>query len=156
MTPEENVLTKEKFNELKELLRDYKTNKRAEIAKRIKEAKEYGDLSENYEYEEAKNQQAFVEGKITELEEVIKSARIIEQSKSNNGHITAGSNILLEDANGKKVNYILVGAFESDPANSKISVESPIGRALLDKKKGQTVSINLPLGKTDYRILEVK
>lgn len=153
---EEKIITKEKLEELKERLKEYKTKKRSEIARRIKEAKEYGDLSENSEYEEAKNQQAFVEGKIVELEDIIKNAKVLDKSRSTDGGINAGSKIVLKDKSGKKYDYTLVGALEGDPASGKISVESPLGQALLEKKKGEKMIVDLPAGKVEFHILSVK
>ncbi|MFH1750024.1 MAG: transcription elongation factor GreA [bacterium] len=152
---EGRVITREKLEDLKKQLHEYKTKKRVEVAKRIKEAKEYGDLSENSEYEEAKNQQAFVEGKIAELKDIIKNAKILKCSQKN-GTICAGSKITLQDAEGKEHIYTLVGALESDPAKGKISIESPLGQACMNKEKNDSISVNLPAGKTEFKIINVE
>ncbi len=152
---EEKIITEEKLEDLKKQLYEYKSKKRVEVAKRIKEAKEYGDLSENSEYEEAKNQQAFVEGKIAELKDIIKNAKILKYTQKK-GVICAGSKITLKGINGKENTYTLVGAFESDPSIGKISIESPLGQASIDKKKNDSIFANLPAGKTEFKIVNVE
>lgn len=152
---EEKVITKEKLEDLKKQLHEYKTSKRVDVAKRIKEAKEYGDLSENSEYEEAKNQQAFVEGKIAELKDIIKNAKILKRYQKN-GVIGAGSKITLQDTEGKKYSYTIVGALEGDPTKGKISIESPLGQACINKKTNNTIFADLPAGKTEFKIIYVE
>ena len=152
---EEKVITREKLEDLKKQLHEYKTKKRVDVAKRIKEAKEYGDLSENSEYEEAKNQQAFVEGKIAELGDIIKNAKILKCSQKD-GTICAGSKITIQDAEDRKHTYILVGALESDPTKDKISIESPLGQACMNKRKNDSILVDLPAGKTKFKIINVE
>lgn len=153
---EEKVVTKKKLEELKKQLQEYKTKERPQVAKKIKEAKEYGDLSENSEYEEAKNQQAFIEGKIAELKDIVKNAKILDNSGKKNGIVEVGSEVILKDKLGKEYTYTLVGALESDPSSGKISIESPLGQALLGKKEKQKLIVNLPSGKIEFEILHIK
>ena len=133
---EQTLVTKEGLKKLKDELRELKTDRRQEVAQRLKEAISYGDLSENSEYEEAKNEQAFVEGRILELERMIKSARIITAKKES----------------GRSID---IGSTETDPIEHKISNESPIGKAFLGHHKGETVDIMTPGGAVRYEILKV-
>lgn len=155
MTDRNLVISKEKYQALKDELTFLKTKKRAEVAERIQEAKEYGDISENSDYDDAKNQQAFVEGKIAEIEGTLKNAKILENN-STNGVIAPGSKIALKDQAGKTIKYTIVGPLESDPASGKISLESPIGTALANKKKGDKLSVDLPSGKVSFEVLKVE
>ncbi len=127
--------------------------KRPEIAARISEAKEHGDLSENAEYEEAKNEQAFVEGRIAELEHKIKSAVIIEEERSND-HVSIGSTVEL-DADEGLMTYHIVGSTEAKPADGRISNESPVGRALLGRKVGEKVVVKAPAGDVVYTVRSI-
>lgn len=127
--------------------------RRVEIAERIKTAREFGDLSENSEYEDARNEQSFVEGRIQELGEMVKSAKVMQ--KNGGGKIELGSVVAL-DMSGDKVSYELVGANESDPSNGKISIESPIGHSLLGHAKGEKIEIHLPSGVLPCHILDLK
>jgi transcription elongation factor GreA len=128
-------------------------NNRVEIAARIHDAKEHGDLSENAEYEEAKNEQAFVEGRIQALEAMLKSAVIIENSGTD--YVALGSRVELESLDGRET-FTIVGSAESRPAQGRISNESPVGRAILGRKPGDTVTVRLPDG-TDvaYTIISI-
>lgn len=147
------VLTQEGYDKLKEELEDLKTNGRIRVAERIKTAKEYGDLSENAEYQEAKEEQAFIEGRIIELEHLTKTA-IIAESNGNKEIVGVGSRVKVE-RDGVKSEFTIVGSTEADPANNKISLESPIGDALLTKKLGDIVEVELPSGVAHYKILEI-
>jgi transcription elongation factor GreA len=128
-------------------------NNRVEIAARIHDAKEHGDLAENAEYEEAKNEQAFVEGRIQALEAMLKSAVIIENSGTD--YVALGSRVELESRDGRET-FTIVGSAESRPAQGRISNESPVGRAILGRKAGDTVTVRLP-GGTDvtYTIISI-
>ncbi|MBD3269958.1 transcription elongation factor GreA [Candidatus Peregrinibacteria bacterium] len=159
------LVTKEGFKKLKDEL-DYLENiKRREVAARIKEAVSYGDLSENSEYEEAKNEQAFVEGRIIVLTEQIKYAKIIEQKSSKDKTskadkiVQVGNTVKIKTLSGKLegevLEYSIVGTTEADPLNGKISNESPVGSSLLDKKKGEKVEVKAPIGIVEYEILEI-
>jgi transcription elongation factor GreA len=152
----EVILTSAKLEDLKKQLYEYKHAKRLEVAKRIEEAKEYGDLSENSEYEEAKNQQAFVEGKIAEIEEIIKNATIVDQKASVDGKIVIGSSVSLKTSTGQKLDYMLVGALESDPSHGKISIDSPVGKAFMNKRQGDKIVVSLPTGKSEFEVLTVR
>ncbi len=149
------LVTKEGLAKLHEELEYLRNDKRREIASRIKEAISYGDLSENSEYEEAKNEQAFVEGRILELEDKVKYARIIEE-KSQVATVQLGTQVTIVNINqkgSKGEEYIIVGSTEADPLQNKISNESPVGAALLEHKKGDIVKVNAPSGILEYEII---
>ena len=154
------LITKEGLKKLKEELEYLKTVRRQEVAQRLKEAISYGDLSENSEYEEAKNEQAFVEGRIIELEQKIKNAKIISEKKADVRHgkeIDIGSTVTVVNKtdNYEPETYTIVGSTEADPLEHKISNESPIGKALLSKKKGDVVEIASPSGQIKYEVVNV-
>lgn len=128
--------------------------RRQEIAQRIHDAKEHGDLAENAEYEDAKNEQAFVEGQIQRLEALIKNATIIEGNHGTD-HVQIGSTVKVEGADGKEV-FTIVGSTEASPGDGRISNESPVGRALLGKRKGEAVVVHVPAGDFSYKILDIK
>ena len=151
------LVTKEGFHNLQEELEHLKNVKRKEVAARIKEAISYGDLSENSEYEEAKNEQAFVEGRIMELEEKVKYAKII-QGKSHIATVQLGSKVVIKNINDKKADqetYTIVGSTEADPLSHKISNESPVGASLLGKGKGDIVKVMAPGGLLEYEIVQI-
>lgn len=153
MSDERTFITEEGHETLKKELEYLKTGKRREIAQRIQDAKELGDLSENAEYSEAKEEQSFIEGKIIELEFLLRNARIIEkQTKGEKTTVVVGSRISLTSSNGKTVEYTIVGSNEADPAKGIISNESPLGRAFLGKKSGETVEVKVPVGLITYTI----
>ncbi len=150
------LLTKEGLKKLQEELDYLKTDGRKEVSDRLAEAISYGDLSENSEYDEAKNQQAFIEGRILELEEQVKNAEIIEESESEKGLIQIGSTVTLQRKGDKeKHEYTIVGSTEADPMAHKISNESPVGAAILGKKAKEKVKVEAPGGSFDYEILKV-
>ncbi len=154
------LVTKEGLEKLKEELNFLKEVKRKEVADRLKEAISYGDLSENAEYEEAKNEQAFVEGRVIELEEKIKYAKIIDSSAHKMASVQLGSTVVVQNISSKKEvdeeEYSIVGSTEADPINHKISNVSPVGKALLDHKVGDVVKVVAPAGVIEYRIVKVK
>ncbi|MCF7847047.1 MAG: transcription elongation factor GreA [Candidatus Gracilibacteria bacterium] len=154
-TKKKVLLTAAGLQKLKDELEDLRTHGRKEVAQRLKEAISYGDLSENAEYDEAKNQQAFVEARISELEEQIKNAEIIEESAS--GTVQIGSKATLQRVGSKeeKHEYTIVGSTEADSIAHKISNESPVGEAILGKKEGDSVKIQAPGGEFTYKILKV-
>src|SRR5512143_23999 len=127
--------------------------RRPEIAQRIHDAKEHGDLSENAEYEDAKNEQAFVEGRIQTLEALIKNATIIDENHSND-HVQIGSTVGVKSADGEET-FTIVGSTEARPAEGRISNESPVGRALLGKKKGEKVVVRVPAGDFTYKVVSI-
>ncbi len=157
MTPEkEVVLTKEGLAKLELELETLKTVKRREVAERIKQAIEFGDISENSEYEDAKNEQAFIEGRILTLEKMLRNAKLIEHTENDSNEVHLGVKVSLKDMeNGDELEYILVGSAEADPMNNRISYESPVGKAILGKKEGDIVEVNVPAGKLKYKILAV-
>ncbi len=128
--------------------------RRAEVAARIHDAKEHGDLTENAEYEDAKNEQAFVEGRIQMLEALIKNATIIEAQHSTE-HVQIGSTVKVEGTDGAE-QFTIVGSTEANPRDGKISNESPVGRALLGKKKGDKVVVHVPAGDFAYTVVEIR
>lgn len=159
-TDEKQVLvTKDGYKKLVEELDQLKNVKRKEVADRIKEAISYGDLSENSEYEEAKNEQAFVEGRILELEDKVKYAKVIDDKKKKAGKtVQLGSTVTIKNRtkrSAKPEEYIIVGSTESD-YEKKISNESPVGSALLDKSVGERVKVNVPAGIFEYEIVNIK
>ena len=149
-----NIYTKEGLEKLKEELKELKEVKLKDVAVRIKEAKDLGDLSENAEYHEAKNEQAFLYGKAVEIEKKIKDATIIEKSSGGN-FVSAGCTVTVENE-GDKIEYQIVGSSESDPINGKISIDSPLGTALSGHAKGDAVTVLSPGGESVYKILEIK
>lgn len=150
-------LTKERFEELKKELENLKGTRRLEVADRLKQAKEFGDLSENSEYSEAREEQSRVETRITELEDILKKAVIITNEKdlSSNGSAVIGSTVTVKK-NGATFTYRIVGSNEAKPEEGKISNESPLGRAFLDKKVGESVMVATPGGKADYQIMKIE
>ena len=152
---DEVILTKEGKEELEKRLEFLKVTKRAEITERIKTAREFGDLSENAEYDAAKNEQAMIEGEIVEIEEKLKHAVIIKDG-AKKGVVSLGSKVDILDEETKEVStYEIVGTTEADVENSRISNESPIGNALLGRKAGETVTVVVPIGTTTITIKKV-
>lgn len=157
MNEKEVILTQEGLKKLEEELENLKSVKRREVAERIKIAIGYGDISENSEYEDAKNEQAFIEGRIITLEKMLRNARIINNDEVDTNIVSIGSIVTLEDMEfGDSVEYTIVGTAESDPSKNKISNESPVGKAILGKKKGSTVDVNVPAGIIQYKIIDIK
>ncbi len=157
MSDKEVLLTKDGYYELQERLEYLKTGKRHEIAEKIKTAREYGDLSENAEYEEAKNEQAFVEGEIAELEYKVKNAIIIDDKKVPKGMVAVGSKVKVLDAEmNEECDYTIVGSDEADLAAKRISNESAVGKALIGARCGDTVTVHAPNAQYDLKILQVK
>lgn len=152
------LVTKDGFKKLKEEFDNLKNVKRREIAGRIKEAISYGDLSENSEYEEAKNEQAFIEGRILEIEDKIKYAKVIDEKHKKAGVIVQlGSKVKVKNRSKKSIDtqeFIIVGSTESD-WDMKISNESPVGSALLDKSVGDRVKVSIPTGVVEYEIMKI-
>ena len=151
-------LTKEGLEKLVEELKYLKDTKRREVAARIKEAISYGDLSENSEYEEAKNEQAFVEGRILELESKVKNVEIIAEGQKAKKTVQLGGTVHLKNLSKSKDEpeiYTIVGSTEANPTEGKISNESPVGAALLDKPVGETVKVKVPAGYVEYKLLKI-
>ncbi len=156
MEEKEILLTQEGFNNLEKELETLKTERRAEIAERIKVALGFGDLSENSEYDEAKNAQAENEGKIAELENKVRHAKIIDESEVDTKTVQVGNKVKILDMEyGDELEYTIVGSTEVDLAKNRISNESPIGAALLGSKKNQEVEVEVPAGKVKYKIISI-
>jgi len=145
--PREVILTKEGLDKLKEELEVLSTDKRREVAERIKEAREFGDIAENSEYDDAKNEQAMLEARIAGLEEKLRAAQVINASELDTDVVNVGSVVHVKDqATGKSVKYTIVGSAEAKPAELRLSNESPVGKALLGHKRGETVEVPVPRG----------
>ena len=154
---EELVMTQEGLDNLKKRLEYLKTVKRYEVAARIKTAREYGDLSENAEYDEAKSEQGFVEGEISELEAKIKKVKVIDDNDIHTEDVGVGSIVKVKYLEfGDTEEYKIVGTAESDIAQNKLSNESPVGRGLIGAKVGQVVTIPIPDGEVQYEILDIR
>ncbi len=152
----EVVVTVAGLKALEDELEELKTVRRKDVAEKIKVARGFGDLSENSEYDEAKNEQAFIESRIAQLEAMLKNARVIDNDELNLDTVSVGTHVKIEDEDGEVEEYDITGSTEADPLNGKISDESPVGAALLGQKAGQTVTVSLPNGGTiDYKILEI-
>ena len=157
MEEKDVILTQEGYDNLDKELNYLKTEKRAEIAERIKVALGFGDLSENSEYDEAKNAQAENEVKIAELENKLRHAKIIDEKEIDTDTVQIGNTVKVLDIEfNEKVEYTIVGSTEVNLAENKISNESPLGEALLGAKKNETVDVNAPAGVMQYKILDIK
>ena len=152
---EEYLLTKEGAEKMRAELEDMKTRQREELAQRLRFAISQGDLSENADYHKAKEDQAFLEGKIREFEEKLAGAKIID-TKKNNGYVDVGSTVTIKEGSYPEETYFVVGAHEANPSQGRISNESPIGSALLGRKAGDTVTVETPGGKMEFKILKVE
>ncbi len=156
MAEKEVLLTENGIKKLEEELHFLKSVKRRDVAERIRAAIDFGDITENSEYEEAKNEQAFIEGRIITLEKMLRYARIIDTSQSPEDTVTVGTTVLLKDLEyGEEIEYAIVGSAEADPTANKISNESPVGRAILGRKAGSVVEVKVPVGVLKYEILNV-
>ena len=152
----EVIMTSEGFKKLQEELEYLKTTGRDEAAEKIRVARGFGDLSENSEYDEAKNDQAALEARIAELEAQLKHVRILDESEMSSEHVHVGSKVVIKDKKGKKFTYTISGATEADPFNGKISDESPVGKAVMGLKVGEKGEAILPNGTTVvYTVLEI-
>ena len=152
-----NIMTYEGIKKLEEELEYLKTVRRKEITEKIKVALGYGDLSENSEYDEAKNDQAFNEGRIIQLENMLKNAVVVDESEIPTDKVSVGSIVKVMDYEfDEEVEYAIVGSAEADPMNFKISNESPVGSALLGKKVGYVVEVTVPSGVSKFEILEIR
>ncbi len=150
------MLTADGLKQLEEELDLLKGEKRKEIAEKIKVARSYGDLSENSEYDDAKNEQAILEARIATIEATLKNAVVIDENEISNEHIHVGSTVVLENISaGKQVTYKIVGSNESNPKEGKISDESPVGMGLLGHRKNDVVEIETPAGLFGYKILDI-
>jgi transcription elongation factor GreA len=151
------ILTPEGHEKLKEEIERLSTVKRREVAERIKQAREFGDIAENSEYDDAKNEQAMLEHRIATLQERLKSARVIQKKEIPAGVVAVGTKVRLRDIDAKEtIEYHIVGSAEANPAEHKLSNESPVGRAIMGHKKGDTVEVAAPRGSLKFKIMEIK
>ena len=152
----QTILTKEGLQNLEEELEYLKVTKRKEVSERIKKALAFGDLSENSEYDEAKNDQALVETRILEIENIIKTAKVVNDKDVNTNSIFVGCKVSVRDLDDKKdFEYKIVGSSEADPLQGKISSDSPVGSGLLGKRKGDKVKVHTPSGIRNFEILKI-
>ena len=151
------ILTPEGYEKLKQEIEYLSTERRREVAERIRTAREFGDIAENAEYDDAKNEQALLENRIATLEERLRNARVITKKDVAKDVVSIGSKVKLRDIDAKQtVEYHIVGSAEANPAENKLSNESPVGKAIIGKKKGETVEVAAPRGALKYKILEIK
>ena len=154
----EVILTPEGYKKLKAEIELLSTEKRREVAERIRVARQFGDIAENAEYDDAKNDQMLLEHRIARLEEQLRNARVIEKKEISSDMVSVGSTVRLRDVDAKQtVEYRIVGSAEANPSLNKLSNESPVGRAIMGHKKGETVEVATPRGaRLKYKILEIK
>src|SRR5436190_10780808 len=151
------MLTTEDFKKLKEEIAELSTVRRREIAERIRVAREFGDIAENAEYDSAKNDQAHLEARIAMLEERLKNARVVTRKEIKSGEVSIGTKVRLRDVKANKtVEYHIVGSAEANPAENKLSNESPVGKAIMGRKKGEVVEVAAPRGKLKFKIMDIK
>lgn len=156
MTTEKNYLTPEGFEKLSKELDDLKTSRRREVAEELKRASEVGGTVDNAEYDEAKRDQATVEGRIFDLEQALDNAEVIPGHDTPSETVVVGSIVVLRNSAGKKVEYTIVGSMEADPAHGRISNESPVGHALLGKRVGEGVDVHAPGGEQVFTLVEIR
>jgi transcription elongation factor GreA len=153
----EVILTPEGYEKLKGEIEYLSNDKRREIADRIRVAREFGDIAENAEYDAAKNEQAHLEARIALLEDRLANARVVTKKEIKSGEVSIGTKVRLRDiAANQTVEYHIVGSAEADPSENKLSNESPVGKAIMGKKKGETVEVAAPRGALKYKILDIK
>ncbi len=157
MADKETILTVAGLQKLEDELETLRSVKRQEVAERIKVAISYGDISENSEYDDAKNEQAFVEGRIIELEKMIRTAKIIDNTAVSKEIVTLGSKVIVEDMELKEQEtYFVVGTTEADPTENRISNESPVGAAIIGQKVGTEINVPTPAGGLFYKIVAIE
>ena len=152
------ILTPEGYDQLKAELSLLRSDRRREVAERIAAAREFGEIAENAEYDDAKNEQMMLEHRISQLEERLANARVIDVNQVDTSIVSVGSVVRLRDVDAKEtIEYFIVGSAEANPAERKLSNESPVGKAILGRKKGETVEVITPRGaKVKYKIMEIK
>ena len=156
MAERELLVSKEGLKKLEVELEQLKTVKRREVAERIKIAREFGDISENSEYEDAKNEQAFVEGRIQTLEKMLRQARVVDEKNLDPDHIHIGSRVTVKDLDDDlEEMYEIVGSTEADPTRNRISNESPVGKALIGRRPGDMVEVTAPIGKIRLKVMSI-
>jgi transcription elongation factor GreA len=153
----EVILTPEGFEKLKDEIQYLSNDRRREVAERIRVAREFGDIAENAEYDTAKTEQGYLEARIALLEERLANSRVVTKKEIKSGEVSIGTKVRLRDVRANKtVEYHIVGSAEADPAENKLSNESPVGKAIIGKKKGETVEVLAPRGSMKFKILEIK
>jgi transcription elongation factor GreA len=153
----EVILTPQGHKKLQKEIQYLSTEKRRDVAERIRIAREFGDIAENAEYDDAKNEQAHLEARIAMLEERLKNARVVTKREIKSGEVSIGTKVRLKDmAANQTVEYHIVGSAEADPAELKLSNESPVGKAIMGRKKGEVVEVAAPRGTLKYKILDIK
>ena len=153
----EVLLTPQGYERLKQEIEHLSTEKRREVAERIRHAREFGDIAENSEYDDAKNEQALLEHRIATLEERLRSARVIQKGDVKKDEVSVGSKVKLKDmGTNKTVEYFIVGSAEANPLENRLSNESPVGRAIIGKKKGEVVEVSAPRGTLKFKVLDIK
>ncbi|HEY3961023.1 MAG TPA: transcription elongation factor GreA [Gaiellaceae bacterium] len=153
----EVILTAEGYEKLKQEIDVLRGDKRREVAERIRVAREFGDIAENAEYDDAKNEQAMLEHRIMQLEERLLTARIISKREISKDLVSVGSHVRLRDMQANKTfEYHIVGSAEANPAENKLSNESPVGKAIMGRKKGEIVEVTAPRGALKFKIMEIK
>jgi transcription elongation factor GreA len=153
----EVILTPEGYEKLKSEIEELSTTKRREVAERIRVAREFGDIAENAEYDDAKNEQMLLEHRIATLEERLRDARVISKKDIAKDVVSVGSKVKLRDVAAKEtIEYHIVGSAEANPAENKLSNESPVGKAIIGHKKGETVEVTAPRGTLKFKIIEIK
>src|SRR3954468_22434952 len=153
----EVILTADGYEKLRQEIEYLQTEKRREVAERIRVAREFGDIAENAEYDDAKNEQAMLEHRIAQLEERLLSARVISKKEISKDTVSVGATVKLKDMDtNKSVEYHIVGSAEANPSQNKLSNESPVGKAILGHKKGEVVEVAAPRGALKFKILEIK
>lgn len=153
----EVVLTEEGYNKLKVEIEHLQTVKVREVAERIKEAREFGDISENSEYDDAKNEQAQVAARIIMLEQQLRNARVVDAENVSTESVSIGARVTVKDlASKKNSEYSVVGSAEADPRAQRLSSESPLGKALLGKKKGEKLTVTTPRGAMEYQVMKIQ
>jgi transcription elongation factor GreA len=152
----EVILTSEGYEKLKQEIEYLANDKRREVADRIRVAREFGDIAENSEYDDAKNEQALLEHRIAQLEERLRNARVISKREISSDVVSIGSKVRLRDMDAKEtIEYHIVGSAEANPSENKLSNESPVGKAIMGRKKGEVVEVTAPRGALKFKILEI-
>ncbi len=152
----EVILTSEGYEKLKQEIEYLSNDKRREVADRIRVAREFGDIAENSEYDDAKNEQALLEHRIAQLEERLRNARVISKKEISSDVVSIGSRVRLRDVDAKEtIEYHIVGSAEANPSENKLSNESPVGRAIMGRKKGEVVEVTAPRGALKFKILDI-
>ncbi len=150
------ILTEEGLKQLQDEVNHLSTVKREEVAERIRQARDFGDISENSEYDDAKNEQALLEHRISQLQEKLRRARVIKESEIDTDRVSVGSTVTLRDKGAGDIRiYTLVGSAEADPTKARLSNESPVGQAIVGRRVGDVVTVNIPVGALELEILAI-